>query len=312
MELIKCDSYESLADYIFVGPNKDVPNESCVVYCHLDDIAEFFNKCEGKPYRYIVISGRSDYAICNQEDYPVANDIRKWIHFQEAINNKGYEPLIMHPRCRAEYCKITDRYSIRIYSFTKDTFDRIPNNVASWFCVNANVVDDRIIPIPFGIPDWTASLIDTMRLPVDKKPEDRIYVNFSLNTLERADIKRMARAVDWCHDSDEVSHEEYVRQVANHKVIMSPNGNGFDCYRNLESIYLGSVPLIVDGLWTRAYDGLPILRGGSDILSMRKGDYEYIIKTIDDNPHVFTAPLEGTSADLSFWRNEVEKKKNSL
>lgn len=261
MSRIRCDYYESLCDFKYDGDGK-IPSESCVVFCHIDNIAEFFRLAEVEDCNYIVVSGMSDYGVCSQSENPVNADMGKWLKMLTLPDDLGYCPLIIPPRCRSEYCKATDIYSIKMYSFTKDTLSEIPKNIVRWFCVNSDVRHEKLHQIPFGIPEWIDKLLEGAYISPHKKVEDSIYVNFQSNTVERSMLKRELSRVPpgfFTVLHDPVSTEEYVNHLQHHRFVLCPSGNGLDSYRVLEAIYAGAVPILLRRRWNDVYSSLPVI-----------------------------------------------------
>ena len=48
--------------------------DSGVVYCNIEHIDKFFEKCNRTDNKYVVVSAFSDYGVAIQEEYPVAED----------------------------------------------------------------------------------------------------------------------------------------------------------------------------------------------------------------------------------------------
>ena len=52
----------------------------------------------------------------------------------------------------------------------------------------------------------------------------------------------------------------YINDLKSHKYVISPPGNGIDCHRNWEAIYLGCIPIVLDSYFNRnMYGKLPVL-----------------------------------------------------
>lgn len=57
-----------------------------------------------------------------------------------------------------------------------------------------------------------------------------------------------------------IPRETYFNSIGRYKFIISPEGNGIDCHRHYEAIYVGSIPIIEDNIhMKRKYSGLPVL-----------------------------------------------------
>jgi len=44
---------------------------------------------------------------------------------------------------------------------------------------------------------------------------------------------------------ERMPHPQYVKEAAHHQAVLSPPGNGYDCYRTWEALMIGSVPLVM-------------------------------------------------------------------
>ena len=105
MELGDCN-YE-------IDHDDDSIPESGVVYCNIEHIHKFFNKCSQTNNKYIVVSAFSDYGVALQREHPVPLDMLKFIPFLESqILDLGYNALQIPPRCEVERCDISHKYSV--------------------------------------------------------------------------------------------------------------------------------------------------------------------------------------------------------
>lgn len=277
-----------------------LPSNS-IVHVPLDHIVSFFNLIKETNKKYIVVSSNSDYCLTEQTKEPVERDMNKFFAMIDTTG-QGYNTLVVPARCDVSECRISDKYSIKMYSFTKRTFNKIPKNVTKWFCTNANIQDERIVNIPFGIPSWSKNLVGKQR-----KEKFGIYINFQNNTQERLAIKKLFAELPNVLIEDGVSHEQYISRLKEYPFIISPPGNGYDCYRTLESIYCGSIPIIVNDVWSKAYDNIPCIK-----VSSYFGIYEQLqnlwqeIQGVDD----FFAGIE--QKFLLHWTDKIKQSESLL
>ena len=92
-EIIHVKSWMDLGDCNYeIDHDDDSIPESGVVYCNIEHIHKFFEKCKRTDNKYIVISGFSDYGVALQKEHPVANDMIKWLPFieNEIPNTKAF------------------------------------------------------------------------------------------------------------------------------------------------------------------------------------------------------------------------------
>ncbi len=238
MEIIKYTSYQGLAPHWKLGQELPV---SGTVYVAMEDISDFFLLLERTQTdnKYVLITSCSDYSVVEQETHPVWRDLPKWLQFVKIDHETGYNSLYVPARVNPERCKITDKYSLKVYSFTNWTFERIPPQVKVWFSTNCDIDDPRVRHIPFGIPDWSHDMITEARakgLHLNDNREIAKYSNFQLNNLLRVAIKRSEISANALNE-DNVPHEQFVDRLLNSQFVLSPSGNGLDGYRSLEAIY---------------------------------------------------------------------------
>lgn len=308
MKLIRCNEWKKLAEVIYDGEDRLLPDRSCIVYVPMDNIVEFFTNIKHSPHKYVVISACSDYGISYQNEDPIWADMKKWLDFVAIDENLGYQPLFLPSRCNVAHCKVSDTYSIKMHAFTKATFDEIPSNVVKWYCTNCAIASPRVVPIPFGIPDWSATLIEEARaknLHKESKKEIGFYINFQNNTAERVAIKgRFPNHHNMKVVIDEISHEDYINNILNSVYVVSPPGNGLDCYRTLEALYCGAIPIIADNRQAAAYEGLPVVKlrnfGWLDKLEKELGF------------KIFQNDLDNSVADGIIWEQQIDADRKLL
>lgn len=313
--MIKYDVYPHFCDYVFDKPETEnkypnmkvvttPPNENCVVYVPMDWIHAFFQLCADKPFKYVVVSANSDYGVEYQANSPVSEDMWKWIRFI-GPEDLGYRDLNVAARCDIQLCKKTDKYSIKVYSYTKATFHKIPHNVVKWFATNADIEHPKVVNIPFGIPHWTYDIIERKRdwVPSFHNKKNKIYVNFQPNTIERLSLLRTLDGQQGFHVESEwpLDKDKYIDKMAEFKFVLSPTGNGLDCFRTWEALALGCVPVVFDGNWSDSWTDMPIVR----------------IKTMDDLnisrllSNIPASPTFDKSTD-HYWEERIQKEKEKI
>ncbi len=293
MELILHNSWKTLCDSEFKAKEKLVP-KSGVVFCHTDDLFEFFKVAKNNPQNtYILISADSDYGLEYQDNNTVSSDIFKWMRFIPTDFVKGYDPLVILPRCNVNSCKLSDQFCLKMYSFTKDTIDELlPDNIVLWWGTNINVSCGRLTKIPFGISPETAKHLKHTLL---ETKIDKIYCNFQLNTIERHELLSHLKYYDRCHIELGISNKQYAESISKYKYILAPSGNGLSSYRILEAIYSGSVPIVNNDFWSEECEDLPIIR-------LNINDLNEVLNVSYNNKDFI---LENSKADLNYWRKLI-------
>lgn len=304
--LLRCCTFEHLADYRWDSEEKNGVPEQGVIFCHCDNIRELFATLErnkGNGRKYFVFSAESDYGICYQKDSPPWNDFLKWIHFCP-LDQLGYNPLMLAPRCFPDQCKVEDKFSVKMYSWTKGTFGGVPASVVRWLTTNCSIQEPSVVGVPFGVPDWSVPHILANR---DNEKKKLLYVNFSVNTIERRDLLADLETDEFITVQREtVSHAQYFEELSRHKFVLSPPGNGMDCYRTWEAIYTRSVPIVLGTRSNSWFRHLPLLHVGP---KFNYHDYQLLEET-----HKQISEMEFDFSYLigQFWADLIDNYRNSL
>jgi hypothetical protein len=301
MKHILHTSYAPLCDFQW-DTGVQIPLGNLVVHVPTDHIVEFFNLIEGSNYNYVVVSSNSDYCIEEQSRHPVEHDMQKWLRFIDC-NGMGYNPLLVPARCDVAACRHSDKYSVKVYSWTKNTFNKIPDNVLVWFGTNINIADERIVHIPFGVPEQSLPFL----AQEFKERAFGIYCNWQNNTIERGHLKEMLKAWPQVTVSEQVSTEQFIYQLKSNPFIISPPGNGLDCYRTLEAIYCGSIPIIVNDEWSKCYDGLTVIK--TDAYA---NIFDSLVEIWEDKWKSIDFSLDNTPADLYYWESLIQSAKEVM
>jgi len=137
------------------------------------------------------------------------------------------------------------------------------------FAVNLLHGNESSIAIPIGLENKT---LFTNGIPKDfekltslglKAPEFRsnlVLQAFSMQTnrAERESCSAIATRVGSAK-LNQVSSFEYRRALADSKFVLSPAGNGLDCHRTWEAMYLGAIPIVKKIHWPFSELKLPVL-----------------------------------------------------
>lgn len=150
----------------------------------------------------------------------------------------------------------------------------------------------KIEPIPIGlenirylrngIPSDFEKLRSKSRIEFRDRPID-LLVAFSIHTnpVERSAALKAARRFPGAKVMSTLMYPyEYLELVSQSKFVLSPPGNGPDCHRTWESIYLGAVPIVHKPSWPFKDFNLPVVQ---------VNDWDEILSVIDSD-QVFEFP----------------------
>jgi hypothetical protein len=97
-----------------------------------------------------------------------------------------------------------------------------------------------------------------------KNIRNLVYLNvkISTNIRERSHLYELFKNKDWVTiegGKDRINYMQYINNIHSHKFILSPPGNGIDCHRTWEVLYLGSIPIVKKSICMDFFKDLPII-----------------------------------------------------
>jgi hypothetical protein len=134
-------------------------------------------------------------------------------------------------------------------------------NCKKIYTQNMNVVHDDVIPLPIGIANsfWKWGNLDifdeVLNTDIDTK-SNFIYANFTKTGGVR-DENRLE-----CYENivsqnipfvENLEYRDYLNKLKTYKYCVSPQGNGIDCHRMWEALYLKVVPICIRSILVECF-----------------------------------------------------------
>tara|TARA_R110000822_G_scaffold302891_1_gene427384 strand:+ start:107 stop:883 length:777 start_codon:yes stop_codon:yes gene_type:complete len=98
---------------------------------------------------------------------------------------------------------------------------------------------------------------------IDVKPSEFIYGNFSprTNPLLRLMVKRHFTERGYVNfESETLGVKDFYSRILDHEAVLCPEGNGVDTHRIWETLYLGRVAIVFNGiLYANLLNDLPVV-----------------------------------------------------
>jgi hypothetical protein len=154
-------------------------------------------------------------------------------------------------------------------SINSESLEILNSRFKKVFAVNLLLGNESTISIPIGlenkslftngIPKDFRKLI-SLGLKASESRSNLLLQAFSLHTNrgERESCRAVASRMGSI-ELNNASSFEYRRALANSKFVLSPAGNGFDCHRTWEAMYLGAIPIVRKIHWPFNDKNLPVL-----------------------------------------------------
>lgn len=166
------------------------------------------------------------------------------------------------PKINVPFTLITHKGDIT----TTNEFIEIAENpyLKHWYAQNCDFSHPKITPIPIGLEDLrlhnNGNVKDFLKLQkIQKKKQNKIAkIVIALNLSTNPDKRFSCYRAFWRKENayfinSFISSRLYRKEILPFMFIASPEGNGLDCHRTWEAIYLGIVPLVNDNYMNRRF-----------------------------------------------------------
>ena len=149
-------------------------------------------------------------------------------------------------------------------------FDKIPENVLCISAVNAKSHGGKVIPAPYGVQrrmNPQDNRIGTIEQYMDnvimyRDPTGLLYVSHNESSnKERLGIKDLFYDKEWAEvNQQRAPYSVFLHNLAISKFMICPKGNGIDCHRNWEVLYMRRVPIMTrDPYLEVLFENYPVL-----------------------------------------------------
>tara|TARA_R110002020_G_scaffold425213_2_gene634660 strand:+ start:27 stop:812 length:786 start_codon:yes stop_codon:yes gene_type:complete len=210
------------------------------------------------------------------------------------------------------------------YPITDDIVSHAPPCIQKWYAQNSDTTNPKVKGIPLGIENSEDCVLDghgvgwehakekinLLKSPPEIKTISKIYANFSLSThVSRKEVQKICESIECVTTNLSANHAEindrsyhqYVSDILSHEMTVCPRGNGIDCHRVWEVLYLGRVPIVKRENAMRYFEELPILFI-DDWSHLRNIDYiENQYQKVKDN--------NNRMLDMNYWKNIIQGEK---
>ena len=152
---------------------------------------------------------------------------------------------------------------------TARLFESAPACVSRWYALNVDHDAPRLVPIPSGMerPGGGGHRADYAKVPAAwdaNTPVVRRHMAFGCwnsknNIGERLTARRAFEGrPDVVWRTFGLGHHDFLRMCGESRFVISPPGNGIDCHRTWEAMYMGAIPIVRRSHHTNGFPDLPM------------------------------------------------------
>jgi hypothetical protein len=179
-----------------------------------------------------------------------------------------------------------------------------------WFAQNAVISHPRITGIPIGLENRNLHengiVNDFMRL--EKRASSKamkVLSAFSVGTnpSERRYAREVLQKSEVVDAPRRINSRAYRKALMGYAFIASPPGNGVDCHRTWEALYLGVVPIVRKSAFYEYFPGLPVV-AVEDWKEVSTWTHEHLRSLYDElSPRIRETPY----VRFSYWADLIQK-----
>jgi hypothetical protein len=170
----------------------------------------------------------------------------------------------LHPRIPNSYILITHNSDYSAPGIFSGMLD--DPKIIRWYAQNADIIHDKLCPIPIGIANryWPWGNVELLLLvkqnAVHVKKNHLLYANFTQEShSERVLVQHIFTDKSFCYKPGRKPWDRYLLDLAESKFVLSPRGNGLDCHRTWEALIMGSIPIVKSSPIDALYIDLPVI-----------------------------------------------------
>ena len=209
------------------------------------------------------------------------------------------------------------------FPITKKIFCARPANVVKWFGENVDFKHEDLIPVPIGSLSgcWVGGYPADLRLRNHKdfvpiylwddadfaKMQKKLALcAFSINTNDRERLSILNHFKDQNFISNYCSTEsnrrtlteyQFYLQMALHRFVFSPPGNGIDCGRTWGALQVGAIPIVKDSIPIRYFKDKVPLFVYEDIQEVTQEKLEAFCPKWPDSPSIL---------DIEYYKSKID------
>lgn len=133
--------------------------------------------------------------------------------------------------------------------------------IRHWFAVQCETRHPKLTAMPIGID---GRKLPTLERAVSRPIGDRdvrLYANFQARNAEREALLEHCLTQPWIETQPwNRTNEEYFAWLGRSVFVLSPPGQGWDCYRTYEAIAMGAIPIVRRQVpLSNVVNGLPVV-----------------------------------------------------
>lgn len=171
-----------------------------------------------------------------------------------------------------------------------------------WYGQNMDNMSNKTIGIPIGLENKIWKRVNfTILQSFSTQPKTKLmYLNFSFHTNPQRKNIMQYFLNNGFTKNESLPWNQYIEDLSHYKFAISPFGNGADCHRTWECLYLNVIPIVIYNNSMKHFTDLPILF----VRYLDEINPVFLEKTYDK--YFKNKKFQMDKLDMSYWQNEIQ------
>ena len=166
------------------------------------------------------------------------------------------------PQLKGQYTFISHNSDMGLTEDYRNFLDS--EKVLKWFSQNKDISHPKAFSLPIGLgnqqyPHGDLNLLSNV-ITCNNKKENLVFKNFNIQTNSyKRSIIDFVTHTNGFFMSNPTNQKDYFESISKSMFCISPPGNGVDCHRIWECLYLKTIPIVEYNSAFNEFNHLPIL-----------------------------------------------------
>jgi hypothetical protein len=182
----------------------------------------------------------------------------------------------------------------------------LPAGIIKCYVQNLDFHMDRFEILPIGLENRRLGKNGTTRFYKDVTPWNEklnllLIGPFSMTHPEREVFTAFqSHQGPWIVENDSMDFKSFSHLAEKYKFVACPQGNGIDTHRFWETLYRGSIPVVLQSNWSGKIKAL-----GIPVIELTSWDFDELIKCVELNCYSSFDPKKVAPLWINYWKIQL-------
>lgn len=214
-----------------------------------------------------------------------------------------------HTQIKNKYILITHNGDA---SIVHEHLKFLDDKIIHWFARNSLIKNEKITPVPIGILNMFCNRIGKIsdleeNINNNEKQHSMSYGFAMESGIERLKLKKILDNHKNSHNILGYNQKKYFKDMVQYSFTISPEGNGPDCHRTWEAMYLNVIPIVKRNSFIEYFKNLSLpMLIVDDWNEIEKMDEQYLKEKYEE----IMSKSNTKALYINYWIDLILSKRN--